>query len=254
MRVLIADDQLRMATVLKRGLREDGHTVDVVLDGDDVLRHTAAFPYDAVVVDATLPGADAQLCRRLRERHRRMPVLMLTRRNAENDRVWGLDADADAYLIEPFSFEDLSAQLAAMTRRGSAMPADELRVGDLRMDLAAARVWRGQTELTLSGKEFALLRLFMAHPGRAMSREHIFGRLWDCAGHGSSNVVDQYVLYLRRKVDRPFAVHQIETVRGLGYRLRPEPTPRAESGVRSGRQALPEPADPRVGARSGVGV
>jgi two-component system OmpR family response regulator len=205
-------------------LGEDGHTVDVALNGDDAWWHATEFKYDAVVLDVMLPGVDgAQLCKRLRQRDRRVPVLMLTSKDTDNGRVRGLDAGADAYLIKPFSFDDFTAQLTAMTQRRAAARTGDLRVGDLRMSPATHHAWRGATELCLSSKEFALLRLFLSHPGRALSRQFIFERIWDCTDQGTSNLVDQYVLYLRRKVDRPFGVRQIETVRGMGYRLREEP-------------------------------
>jgi two-component system OmpR family response regulator len=224
MRVLVADDQLRMAALLKRGLREDGHTVDVALNSDEALWHASEFTYDAVVLDVMLPGPDgAHLCKRLRERDRRTPVLMLTRKDRESDRVRGLDAGADAFLVEPFSFDDFTAQLSAMTHRRTGDRANGLKVGELLMNSGTHQAWRGESELSLSSKEFALLRLFMANPGQCLSRDHIFERIWDCTHRGSSNLVDQYVLYLRRKVDRPFGVRQIETVRGLGYRLRDHP-------------------------------
>jgi two-component system OmpR family response regulator len=224
MRVLVAEDQLQRAALLKRGLSEDGHTVDVALSGDDALWHATEFSYDAVVVDVMLPGAGGgQLCGRLQAGDRRVPVLMLTNKEHESGRVRGLESGADAYLVEPFSFYDFTAQLAAITHQQHGIGLGELRVGDLRMNPAADRVWRGSTELSLSSREFALLRLFLSHPGLALSREHIFERIWDCTHYGSSNLVDQYVLYLRRKVDRPFAVEQLETVRGAGYRLRTEP-------------------------------
>lgn len=224
MRVLVGDDQLRMAALLKRGLREDGHTVDVALNGDDALWHASEFAYDAVVLDVTLPDeGGVQVCKRLRERDRRIPVLMLTRKDPDSDRVRGLEADADAFLVAPFSFEQFTAQLTAMIQRNPHPRACELQVGDLRMKPGTYQAWRGDTELSLSGKEFALLRLFLLHPGEALSRDYIFERIWDCTNQGASNLVDQYVLYLRRKVDRPFGMHQIETVRGLGYRLREQP-------------------------------
>jgi two-component system OmpR family response regulator len=238
-----------MAALLKRGLGEDGHTVDVVLTGDDAWWHATEFSYDAVVLDVGSPAVDGvQLCKRLRERDRRTPVLMLTSKDSENGRVRGLDAGADAYLIEPFSFEDFSAQLTAMTHRWAAVRGDGLRVGELWLDPLTQLAWRGRTPLSLSSKEFALLRLFMSRPGRALSREYIFERIWDCTHQVSSNVVDQYVLYLRRKVDRPFWVRQIETVRGLGYRLREEPISTG-GGLRylSGERGMnpPEVVSPR---------
>ena len=224
MRVLVADDHLRMAALLKRGLGDDGHTVDVVLNGNDAWWHATEFKYDAVVVDVMLPGVDgAALCRRLRDADRRVPVLMLTSKDSESDQVRGIDAGADAYLIEPFSFEDVTAQLSAMTSGRASGGRAGLRVGELSLNPLTRRAWRGETELDLSTREFALLRLFLSYPDRALSRGYIFERIWDCTHDGSSNLVDQYVFYLRRKVDRPFGVRQIDTVRGLGYRLRADP-------------------------------
>lgn len=236
MRVLVAQDQLRMVAILKRGLSEDGHTVDVALNGDDALWHATEMSYDAIVVDVMLAGAGgAQFCGRLRERNRRTPVLMLTDKDIVSDRVRGLEAGADAYLVEPFSFSDLSGQLAAITQRRRGVAAPQLRLGDLRMDPGTYQAWRGTTELHLSDKEFGLLRLFLSHPGQALSRERIFERIWDCTHQGSSNLVDQYILCLRRKVDRPFGICQIETVRGLGYRLREVPV---ATGLSSGERPV----------------
>jgi two-component system OmpR family response regulator len=213
-----------MAALLKRGLREDGHAVDVALNCDDALWHVSEFSYDAVVVDAMLPEfREAALCRRLRGGDRRIPVLMLTRKDRATDRITGLDSEADAFLVEPFAFDDFTSQLTAMIHRRPHGRSGDLQVGNLRMQPTTCRVWRGDTELRLSSKEFALLRLFLTHPGEALSRHYIFERIWDCTHQAASNLVDQYVLYLRRQVDRPFGVQQIETVRGIGYRLRVQP-------------------------------
>jgi two-component system OmpR family response regulator len=236
MRVLVADDQLRIAALLKRSLRDDGHTVDVALNGVDALWHAAEFTYDAVVLGVQLPGLDGgQVCRRLRESDRRIPVLMLTSLDTTSNRVRGLDAGADAYLIKPFSYDQFIAQLMAMIRERAPSRPAELRLGELCMNPETMQAWRGETELKLTSKEFALLRLFLTHPGQALSRDQIFERVWDCAHQGSSNLVDQYMLYLRRKLDRPFGVQQLETVRGLGYRLREVPTgdPRAYPAPRA---------------------
>jgi two-component system OmpR family response regulator len=169
-----------------------------------------------------LPGLDGvQLCRRLRESGSWVPVLMLTARDGVGDRVQGLDAGADDYLVKPFSLLELAARLRALARRdGRSRPA-VLAEGDLRLDPAAKRAWRGETEVQLTPKEFALLEFFLRHPGRVLTRSQIIEALWDFAYDGGSNVVDQYVNYLRRKIDTPFGRHDIETVRGMGYRLRP---------------------------------
>jgi DNA-binding response OmpR family regulator len=223
-RVLVVEDEPRMAVLLKRGLEEEGYAVDVACTGPDALWHALEFPYEAVVLDVMLPGMSGiEVCRELRERKRWVPVLMLTARDAVADRVTGLDVGADDYLVKPFSFDELSARVRALIRRGAVERPTELRVADLRLDPASRRAWRGEVELELSTKEFALLRFFLAHPGQVLTRSSIREHVWDYAYDGVSNVVDQYVLYLRRKIDRPFRVRQLETVRGAGYRLREQP-------------------------------
>ncbi|MGH3843489.1 MAG: response regulator transcription factor [Pseudonocardiaceae bacterium] len=224
MRVLIVEDELRMAALLKRGLEEDGYAVDVVSTGHEAVWQATEFGYDAVLLDVMLPGVGGvEVCRRLRAAGRWMPVLMLTARDAIEDRVRGLDAGADDYLTKPFSFAELSARVRALVRRGGGERPSLLQVGELRLDPATRRAWRGKVELELSTKEFALLELFLRHPGVVLTRTRILEHVWDFAYDAVSNVVDQYVLYLRRKVDRPFGVEQLETVRGAGYRLRVEP-------------------------------
>ncbi|MBO0875263.1 MAG: response regulator transcription factor [Pseudonocardia sp.] len=226
MRVLVVEDEPRMAALLKRGLEEEGYAVDVAATGPEGLWHALEFPYDTVLLDLMLPAmSGVEVCRRLRERRRWVPVLMLTARDAIPDRVTGLDVGADDYLVKPFSFDELSARVRALIRRGAVERPTELRVADLRLDPATRRAWRGRVELELSTKEFALLRLFLSHPGQVLTRTRIREHVWDYAYDGISNVVDQYVLYLRRKIDRPFRVEQLETVRGAGYRLREEPLP-----------------------------
>ena len=212
-----------MAALLRRGLGEDGYAVDVATTGADAVWQATEFGYDAVLLDLMLPGMDGvEVCRRLRAAGRWVPVLMLTARDAVDDRVRGLDAGADDYLAKPFSFAELSARVRALIRRGAVERPTELRAGDLRLEPATRRAWRGQVELQLSAKEFALLELFLRHPDEVLTRTRIREHVWDFAFEGGSNVVDQYVLYLRRKVDRPFGVEQLETVRGAGYRLRSE--------------------------------
>ncbi len=224
MRVLVVEDELRMAALLKRGLEEDGYAVDIVTTGTDAVWQANEFSYDAVVLDVMLPGLDGvRVCRRLRESGRWMPVLMLTARDTVEDRVRGLDAGADDYLTKPFSFAELSARIRAVIRRGAVERPSELHAADLRLDPATRQAWRGLVELELSTKEFALLELFLRHRGQVLTRTRILEHVWDFAYDGVSNVVDQYVLYLRRKIDRPFGLEQLETVRGAGYRLRAEP-------------------------------
>jgi two-component system, OmpR family, response regulator len=210
-----------MARLLKRGLEEEGHAVDVGADGPEGFWLATENSYGLIVLDVMLPGVDGfELCRKLRAAGNWTPVLMLTARDAVDDRVRGLDAGADDYLVKPFSLRELSARLRALTRRDDRARPVVLSVGDLRLDPAAKRAWRGSAELQLSPKEFALLELFLRHPGSVLTRSQIIDAAWDFAYEGTSNVVDQYVTYLRRKIDAPFGRHDIETVRGMGYRLR----------------------------------
>ena len=222
MRVLVVEDETRMAGLLKRALQEEGHAVDIASDGPEGLWLATENAYEAVVLDVMLPGLDGiQLCRRLRESGSWVPVLLLTARDSVGDRVRGLDAGADDYLVKPFSLLELAARLRALARRGDRPRPAVLAEGDLRLDPAAKRAWRAGTEVQLTPKEFALLEFFLRHPGRVLTRSQIIEAVWDFAYDGGSNVVDQYVKYLRRKVDVPFGRHDIETVRGMGYRLRP---------------------------------
>jgi len=217
MRVLVVEDEVRMAGLLKRALQEEGHAVDVAADGQEGLWLATENAYGAIVLDVMLPGLDGfQVCRRLRESGTWVPVLMLTARDAVGDRVRGLDAGADDYLVKPFSLLELAARLRALARRDDRFRPVILAEGDLRLDPAAKRAWRAETELHLSPKEFALLEFFLRHAGRVLTRSQIIEVVWDFAYDGGSNVVDQYVNYLRRKIGR----HDIETVRGMGYRLR----------------------------------
>ncbi|MDX6334791.1 MAG: two-component system, OmpR family, response regulator [Streptosporangiaceae bacterium] len=224
MRVLVVEDEVRTAALLRRGLSEAGYSVDVAVDGPDAVWRASEFSYDAVVLDVMLPGYDGlEVCRRLRGRGRWAPVLMLTARDDLAARVRGLDSGADDYLAKPFSFDELFARLRALIRRGAPERPTLVQCGDLRLDPATRRVWRGDIELALSPKEFALLELFLRHPGHVLTRTRILEHVWDFSYDGGSNVVDQYVGYLRRKIDRPFGVTQLETVRGVGYRLRDAP-------------------------------
>ena len=221
MRILVVEDELKMAGLLRRGLLEEGHAADVARTGDDALWMAAAVEYDAVVLDLMLPGLDGvEVCRRLRERGIWSPVLMLTARDGVEDRVAGLDAGADDFLPKPFSFAELLARLRALGRRGAAERPTVLEVGDLRLDPATREVRRGDSEIRLSAKEFALLETFMRRPGEVLSRYRLLEHAWDFAFESRSNVVDVYVRYLREKVDRPFGRSSLETVRGAGYRLR----------------------------------
>jgi two-component system OmpR family response regulator len=220
MRVLVVEDEAKMAELLARGLREEGWSIDVAERGEDALWMVAATSYDAVVLDVTLPGIDGlETCRRMRERELWTPVLILTARDAVEDRVAGLDTGADDYLVKPFSFSELLARLRALMRRVPQERPVELTAGSLRLDPAAHRAWRGETELGLTAKEFVLLEAFMRRPGVALSRVQLLDAAWDTTFEGHSNVVDVYVRYLREKIDRPFGRRSLETIRGVGYRL-----------------------------------
>jgi two-component system, OmpR family, response regulator len=220
MRLLIVEDDLKLAGLLRRGLSDEGLAVDVARSGEDALWMAAATPYDAVVLDVMLPGIDGfETCRRLRDEDVWAPVLLLTARDSVEDRVAGLDGGADDYLTKPFSFAELSARLRALVRRGHPERPAVLTVGDLRLDPATRRAWRGDQEIELSRKEFALMEVFMRRPGDVLSRLALLEHAWDFGYENRSNVIDVYVRYLREKVDRPFGVESIQTVRGAGYRL-----------------------------------
>jgi two-component system, OmpR family, response regulator len=221
MRVLVVEDDKKMSAVLRRGLERDSVVVDVAGNGEDALWRASATPYDGIVLDVMLPGIDGfETCRRLRTDGNWTPVIMLTARDAVHDRVKGLDGGADDYLTKPFDFAELSARLRALARRGPVERPSVLAVDDLHLDPATMRVWRGDTDISLSAKEFALLETFMRRPGEVLSRYDLLERVWDYDYEQRSNVVEVYVRYLREKVDRPFGRRTIETLRGAGYRLR----------------------------------
>jgi two-component system OmpR family response regulator len=221
MRVLIVEDEPKMAGLIRRGLREEGYAADVAGTGDEALWMAGATEYDAIVLDVLLPGTNGfDICRELRRTGIWSPVLMLTARDSVDDRVAGLDAGADDYLTKPFSFVELLARLRALSRRPPLERPAVLEVGDLRLNPATHQAWRGDTELELSAKEFRILEAFMRRPGHVLSRLHLLEHCWDYGYENRSNVVDVYVRYLREKIDRPFGQKSIETVRGAGYRLR----------------------------------
>jgi len=224
MRVLVVEDEAKMASLIQRALVREGYAVDLAADGAEALWAAGETAYDAVVLDAMIPAPDGfEVCRRLRADGRWSPVLMLTARDGVADRVRGLDAGADDYLTKPFAIKELLARLRALTRRSMGARPVQLRVGDLTLDTAEHTVRRGDQPIALSPKEFALLELFMRRAGEVLSRTVIVDHAWDFAYDGGSNVVDVYVRYLRRKIDVPFDRHDLETVRGVGYRLRVSP-------------------------------
>ena len=220
-RLLVVEDDVKMASLIKRALTREGYAVDMAATGTDALWMGQEFPYDAIVLDAMIPEPDGfDVCRQLREAGRWMPVVMLTARDSVEDRVRGLDVGADDYLAKPFAFAELFARLRALLRRDPNERPTVLTAGDLSLDPATRVVGRNATSIDLSAREFALLELLLRHKGEVLSRTSIIDHVWDFAYDGGSNVVDVYVRYLREKIDRPFGRASIETVRGAGYRLR----------------------------------
>jgi two-component system, OmpR family, response regulator len=221
MRILIVEDEVKMAALIRRGMRDEGLAADVAVKGEDAIWMAGSTDYDVIVLDVMLPGIDGfETLRRLRADGVWAPVVMLTAIDGVEDRIAGLDHGADDYLTKPFSFAELLARMRALTRRGAIEKPIVLTAGDLRIDPASRRAWRGETEITLSTKEFALLEAFMRRPGDILTRYHLLEQAWDYDYENRSNVIDVYIRYLRRKIDRPFKTRTIETVRGTGYRLR----------------------------------
>ena len=220
MRVLVGDDEVRLARSLRTGLEAEGFAVDVAHDGTDGLWLARENAYDAIVLDLMLPGINGyKVCQTLREEEDWTPILMLTAKDGEWDQVEGLDTGADDYLTKPFSFPVLVARLRAVARRGAKERPTVLEAGDLRLDPAARRVWRGEHELTLTAKELSLLAFLMRHPGDVVSKQQILDAVWDVDFDGDPNIVEVYVRHLRNKIDRPYGRTAIETLRGAGYRL-----------------------------------
>jgi two-component system OmpR family response regulator len=220
MRVLIVEDNAKMAGLLRSGFEKHGVVADVTFRGEDALWMAGTTRFDVVILDVMLPGIDGfETCRRLRGDGVSSPILMLTARAGIGDRVAGLTEGADDYLVKPFSFAELLARVRALARRPPEQRPKLLQVGDLRLDPAGRRVWRGQAELSLSAKELLLLEAFMTRPGEVLSRLDLLESAWDSAYENRSNVVDAYIKRLREKIDRPFGRRTLETVRGSGYRL-----------------------------------
>jgi two-component system OmpR family response regulator len=221
MRLLVVEDDPKMASLIRRGLAENGDAADIAPDGEDALWMAGAHEYHAIVLDVMLPGRDGfETCAALRQAGVWAPVLMLTARDAVEERVAGLDAGADDYLTKPFSLAELRARLRALVRRGGGERPTVLEVGELRLDPATQQVWRGETEVKLSPKEYALFELFMRRPGEVVSRYELLEHGWDMGYDNRSNVITVYIRYLREKLDRPFGRNSLETVHGAGYRLR----------------------------------
>jgi two-component system OmpR family response regulator len=223
-RLLLVEDDGKLARAVARGLRHEGYAVDVVGDGDAALMQAAVYAYDAVVLDVMLPERDGlEVCRLLRERGCRSPVLMLTARVRVADRIVGLDAGADDYLPKPFDFGELLARLRALLRRAPSERRPRLEVGDLVVDPATHAVSRGGSTVELTAREFAVLEFMARHPGEVISRTRLLEHVWDENYLGSTNIVDVYVGYLRRKLELPFSRPLIRTIRGVGFALETEP-------------------------------
>jgi two-component system, OmpR family, response regulator len=220
MRILLVEDQQKLAALLRRGLREEGLHADVAATGADAVWMAGEHSYDVVVLDLMLPDMHGfEVCQRIRAADDRIPVLMVTALSAVPDRVAGLEIGADDYLVKPFAFDELLARVRALARRGAVHRSEVLVVGDLRLDLRTHRVHRAETEVFLSGQEFALLEAMARRPGEVLSRERLLHLAWDIAFEPRSNVVDVCVKGVRDRIDRPFGRHSLQTVRGLGYRL-----------------------------------
>jgi DNA-binding response OmpR family regulator len=224
MRLLIVEDERGIASALRQGLGESGYAVDLARDGVEARDYVLAASYDIILLDILLPRLDGlSLLRDLRKRGLAMPVLLLTARDSVDDRVAGLDAGADDYLVKPFSFSELLARIRALLRRPTLKVANRLTAGEIAIDLGTRAVTRGSEPVTLTPREFAMLEYLLRHAGQALGRSQIAERVWSWEFHGETNIVDVYVGYLRRKLDRPGEPSIIETLRGYGYRLRDEP-------------------------------
>jgi two-component system OmpR family response regulator len=222
MRVLVVEDEAKMARAIRRGLEREGYTVDVVGDGGDAVRRARGAGYDAILLDLMLPGVEGfAVCRQLRDAGQWAPVLMLTARDAVEDRIAGLDAGADDYLVKPFAFGELLARVRALLRRCPAERPPVLEVGDVRLDPATREVTRAGVPVRLSAREFALLEYLLRRPGEVVSRNALRDHVWNYGYDEVSNVVDVYIGYLRRKLEQPFGRPLIRTVRGVGYAVMP---------------------------------
>jgi two-component system OmpR family response regulator len=225
MRLLVVEDDVKLVRALQRGLQREGYAVDLPVTGDEALAQATSYDYDAVILDVMLPGKDGfAVCRELRRNERWAPVLMLTARDHVKDRIRGLDAGADDYLVKPFDFGEMLARLRALTRRGPSERPAVVEIGDLHIDPAAHTVTRGGREIELTPREFALLLFLARRAGEVVPRTELLEHVWDEAEEGSTNVVDVYVGYLRKKLERPFGRRRrlIRTVRGIGFMLEPQ--------------------------------
>lgn len=220
MRILVVEDERRITAFIKRGLEEERYAVDVAYDGEEALDWAAVVDYDLIVLDVLLPKKDGiEVCRELRAQGNKVPILMLTARDAIEDRVRGLDSGADDYLVKPFAFQELVARIRALLRRSGEIKTTRLQVGDLALDTLTHRASRGGRVIELTAREYALLEFLMRHPGQVLSRTQISEHVWNYDFFTTSNVVDVYIRYLRRKIDKGFEVKLLQTVRGVGYKI-----------------------------------
>jgi heavy metal response regulator len=220
MRILEVEDEPRIADFIRRGLTEQGYAVDLATDGDEALDWLAVAPYDLIILDVMLPVRDGfAVCRAIRLQGNQVPILMLTARDAVEDRVRGLDSGADDYLVKPFAFAELLARIRALARREPVATGTQLRVGDLTLDTITRGAARGADPIHLTNKEYALLEYLMRHPNQVLTRTMIAEHVWNYNFDNLSNVIDVHIRYLRRKLDDPYAVKLIQTVRGAGYRI-----------------------------------
>ncbi|HIR28857.1 MAG: response regulator transcription factor [Lachnospiraceae bacterium] len=223
MRILLAEDEDDLREVTVKRLKTEGFGVDGCRDGQEALEYLDAADYNLVILDIMMPRLDGlSVLRKMRSGGNPVPVLLLTAKDAVSDRVQGLDAGADDYLTKPYAFEELMARIRALVRRNSTEKSDVLTVGDLSVELSTKRVMRGGKEILLSAKEFGLLETLIRHKGQVLSRAQLENQVWDFGFEGSSNIVDVYIRYLRRKVDDPFEKKLIHTIRGAGYVLKEE--------------------------------
>jgi DNA-binding response OmpR family regulator len=222
MRILVVEDEKRVAAAVRRGLEAEGFTVDVALDGTEGYWRASEQRYDAVVLDILLPGMNGyKVCEKLREDGNWVPILMLTAKGGEYDQAEALDTGADDYLTKPFSFVVLLARVRALLRRAERSSPVEYRAGDLTLDPSRHRCARGDVDVPLTAREFAVLEFLMRRVGLVVSKLEILDNVWDFAFDGDPNIVEVYIRHLRRKIDEPFERHAIETIRGAGYRLDP---------------------------------
>jgi len=220
MRILVVEDERRITAFIKRGLEEEHYAVDVAYDGEEALDWAAVVDYDLIVLDVLLPKKDGiEVCRELRAQGNKVPILMLTARDAIEDRVQGLDSGADDYLVKPFAFQELLARIRALLRRSGEIKTTRLQVGDLLLDTLTHRATRGGQVIELTAREYALLEFLMRHPGQVLSRTQIAEHVWNYDFFTTSNVVDVYIRYLRRKIDKGFEIKLLQTVRGVGYKI-----------------------------------